>query len=135
MLETLFDKVAILKTLLKKDFNTCVFPWNLQNFYEHLFLQNSSSGCFWRLTRISKESGTKTGPSVSDKYQIQLKKVFSVAKISSTSVKEIIPEFFCPFILVFILYLFYIYFSTVFEFVYDEMVLLCNMFKIFFIFI
>ena len=53
---------------------------------------------------------------LSDKYQIQLKEVFSVAKISSTSVREIIPEFFYP---------------KFFEFGYDEMVLLCNVFKIF----
>ena len=43
----------------------------------------------------------KTGVTVSDKYQIQLKKVFSVANISSTSVREVIPEFFYSFILVF----------------------------------
>ena len=49
---------------------------------------------------FSKESGTKTGATVSDKYQIQLKNVFSVAKII-TSVREIIPESFYPFLLVF----------------------------------
>ena len=32
ILETLFNKVAILKALLKRDFDTGVFPWNLQNF-------------------------------------------------------------------------------------------------------
>ena len=35
-------------TLLKGDSNTGVFLWNLRNFYEQLFLQNTSSGCFWR---------------------------------------------------------------------------------------
>ena len=33
-------------TLFKKDSNTGVFLWNLRNFYEHLFLQNTSCGCF-----------------------------------------------------------------------------------------
>ena len=32
-------------TLLKRDFNTIVFLWNLKNFLQHLFLK-SSSGCF-----------------------------------------------------------------------------------------
>ena len=92
-----FHKVAILKTLLKRCFNTNVFPWDLQNFWEHLFLQNSSSGCLWRLTRIFKGVWNENR---CDKYQIQLKKVFSVAKYSSTPVREIIPEFFYPFNLV-----------------------------------
>ena len=33
-------------TLLKRDFNTGVFAQNLRNFLEHLFLQNTSGGCF-----------------------------------------------------------------------------------------
>ena len=30
----------------KRDSSTCVFLWILQNFLEHLFLQNTSGGCF-----------------------------------------------------------------------------------------
>ena len=33
-------------TLLKKDSETVVFLWIWQNFKEHLFLQNTSGGCF-----------------------------------------------------------------------------------------
>ena len=42
------DKVAGLRpaTLLKKDSGTGVFLWILQNLQEHLFLQNTSGGCF-----------------------------------------------------------------------------------------
>ena len=36
-------------TLLKIDSNTGAFLWNLRKFYEHLFLQNTSGGCFWDL--------------------------------------------------------------------------------------
>ena len=35
-------------TLLKIDSNIDFFLWNLQNFYEHLSLQTTSSGCFWK---------------------------------------------------------------------------------------
>ena len=38
----------IVETLLKRDSNTGVYLWELQNFYEHLFLQNTSGGCFWK---------------------------------------------------------------------------------------
>ena len=34
-------------TLLKKDSDAGVFLWILQNFLEHLFLQNISGGWFW----------------------------------------------------------------------------------------
>ena len=34
-------------TLLKRDSNTGVFLWNLQYFWEHVFLQNTSGGYFW----------------------------------------------------------------------------------------
>ena len=33
-------------TLLKKDSGTGVFHWILWNFWEHLFAQNTSGGCF-----------------------------------------------------------------------------------------
>ena len=33
-------------TLLKRDSNTGSFLWILRNFYEQLFLQNTSDGCF-----------------------------------------------------------------------------------------
>ena len=35
-------------TLLKRDSNIDVFLWNLRNFSEHLFLQNTSAGCVWK---------------------------------------------------------------------------------------
>ena len=31
----------------KRDSGTCVFLWILRNFEEHLFLQNTSGGCFY----------------------------------------------------------------------------------------
>ena len=34
---------------IKRDSNKDVFLWNLQHFQEHLFLQNTSSGCFWKI--------------------------------------------------------------------------------------
>ena len=61
-------------TLLKRNFSTGVFLWNLQNFLEHLFLQKSSIGCFWSSTNVIKGFGAKAGANVSDKYQIHLKK-------------------------------------------------------------
>ena len=33
-------------TLSKRDSGTGVFPWILRNFYNHLFLQHTSGGCF-----------------------------------------------------------------------------------------
>ena len=51
-------------------------------------------------SNFQRSTEQKTGTTVSDEYQIQLKKVFSVTKIS-TPVREIIPEFFYPFILVY----------------------------------
>ena len=44
-----FNKVAGLRpaTLLKKASGTGVFLWILWNFQEHIFLQNTSGGCFW----------------------------------------------------------------------------------------
>ena len=47
----LFCKKSVLRrpaTLLRKDSGTSVFLWILGNFYEHLFLQNTSNGCFWK---------------------------------------------------------------------------------------
>ena len=35
-------------TLLKTDSNIGIFLWNLRNFQEHLFLQNTFGACFWR---------------------------------------------------------------------------------------
>ena len=42
------NKVAVLKAcnFVKKDSGTGVFLWILRNFLEHLFLQNTSGGCF-----------------------------------------------------------------------------------------
>ena len=34
--------------LLKRDFNISAFLWNLQNLEEHLFLQSTSGGYFWK---------------------------------------------------------------------------------------
>ena len=44
MLESPFIKVAGLRstTLLKRDSNTGVFLWSLQNFYKHLFCRTSA---------------------------------------------------------------------------------------------
>ena len=55
-----FYKATGLKaaTLLKRDFNTIVFLWNLQNFLEYLFLK-SSSGCFWGLNSCFQRSSEK----------------------------------------------------------------------------
>ena len=40
-------------TLLKRDSNPCVFLWNLWNFWEHLFLKNTSGVSFCIITIIS----------------------------------------------------------------------------------
>ena len=34
-------------TLLKRDSDTGIFLWNLLNLWQHLFLHNTSSGCFY----------------------------------------------------------------------------------------
>ena len=49
MLESLFDEVAGLRALLNRDSNAGAFMLNLQNFEEHQFLKNTSSGCFYEL--------------------------------------------------------------------------------------
>ena len=55
-----FYKATGLKAaiLLKRDFNTTVFLWNLQNFLDHLFLK-SSSGCFWGFNSCFQRSSEK----------------------------------------------------------------------------
>ena len=52
VLESLFNKVAGVQvirpsTLLKRDSNTGIFLWILQNIYEHLFWRTYAIGCFW----------------------------------------------------------------------------------------
>ena len=57
MLESLINKVLYNKvpaTLLKGDSKTDVYLWNLRNFFEHLFLQNTSSGCFCNLEWLKR---------------------------------------------------------------------------------
>ena len=57
MLESLINKVLYNKvpaTLLKGDSKTGVYLWNLRNFFEHLFLQNTSSGCFCNLEWLKR---------------------------------------------------------------------------------
>ena len=39
-------------TLLKRDFNIGMFLWNLRNFQEYLFLQNTISSSFWNLRSV-----------------------------------------------------------------------------------
>ena len=75
MLESVFDKAAGLKTCnsFKKRLQNRCFPVKFPNFLEHPFLQKSSGGCFWGLIPVLKEFGAKTGATVSNKYQIQLK--------------------------------------------------------------
>ena len=80
MLKTLFNKVAILKALLKTDVNTGVFCEIFKIFKNTFILENSSSGYFWRLTRIFKGVQRKTGATVRDKYQIQLEKSICCSK-------------------------------------------------------
>ena len=62
-------------TVLKRDLNTIIFLWKLQNFLEEFQ---------WLLLRLqlmfSKEFGAKAGATVSNKYQIQLEKVFAAVK-------------------------------------------------------
>ena len=43
-----FCKIYIKK---QTDSSTGAFLWILRNFQEHLFSQNTSGGCFWRLTK------------------------------------------------------------------------------------
>ena len=44
-----FKKLQFWRLLLRSDSNTGVFLWNLRNFSKHIFLQNTSGGCFWSL--------------------------------------------------------------------------------------
>ena len=58
MLESLFKKVAGLPaTLLKKDSNTGAFLWILRNFYEKLYLWNTS---WWLLQVLEYREGILT---------------------------------------------------------------------------
>ena len=52
MNKVLYNKVPA--TLLKGDSNKGVYLWNLRNFFEHLFLQNTSSGCFCNLEWLKR---------------------------------------------------------------------------------
>ena len=67
VLETLFNKVAILKALLKSSCEICKIFKNI------LKIPVALSGVS---LEFLKESGMKTGATVSDKYQIQVKKKY-----------------------------------------------------------
>ena len=41
-------KTPLLEPALKRDSNTSVFQWNIQNFEEHLFWRISANDYFWR---------------------------------------------------------------------------------------
>ena len=62
VLQSLFSKAAGLKAailLLKRDSKTGAFLWNLRNFQEHLFSENTSGGCFWNYNDMKLvKSGT-----------------------------------------------------------------------------
>ena len=48
--------------LWKRDSNTVVFLWILQNFYEQLFLQNTTGGCFCTLrTTVPEDIDRRNG--------------------------------------------------------------------------
>ena len=128
MLETLLDKVATLKTLLKRIFNTGVFPWNLHFlrtpvFTEHLqwllltfnsyFQSTPERKPVWLSTisaRFSWKNGIQTTvpreklpPQLGLGFRSRLWLFLGLEgnkknKSAPTSVKEIIPEFFYPFI-------------------------------------
>ena len=62
-----FNKVASLRptTLLKKRLWHRWFLWIFRNFQEHIFLQNTSGGCFWLWTLREKCPNTgKYGPEI-----------------------------------------------------------------------
>ena len=46
--------LPVIATLLKRNSNTAVFLWILGNVLEHLFLQNTSTGCFCKYVVIAK---------------------------------------------------------------------------------
>ena len=64
-------------TLLKRDFKTGIF---LAKFFTEQLLVAASE--IWPL--FLEESGTKNGATVSNKYQILLKKLFAAAKIRAS---------------------------------------------------
>ena len=55
---TLFSSIIyyFCATLLKRYFKTDVFLWNLQKFWKHLFLQNTSGGCSWELVFMATQN-------------------------------------------------------------------------------
>ena len=56
----ILNRVKACNSGSKRDSNAVVFLWILQNFYEDIFLQNASGGCFCLLVYLSKEiAGTK----------------------------------------------------------------------------
>ena len=57
---------------IEKKLQYSSFPVKFAKFLITLFLQKSSSGCFWGVSRVFE--GAKAGVTVSNKYQIHLKK-------------------------------------------------------------
>ena len=70
-------------TLIKKRLQQMCFPVKFAQFLKTTFLQKSSSGCFWYLTRVFKKSSEQK-PVRPYGYQIQLKKIFVAAKIGTS---------------------------------------------------
>ena len=83
---------------VKKRLQHRYFPMRFTKSLRTPILQSNSSGCFWQLVLL-KESRTKPSATVSDKYRIQLKKSICCYE-NEHSAREVIPEFFYPFILV-----------------------------------
>ena len=54
-----FNKVAGLRLYYKRLQYRC-FLWNLQSFEEHLLLQNTSGGCFWKIYLDRPQKGGNT---------------------------------------------------------------------------
>ena len=50
-----------LQLYLKRDSGTGVFLWILRNFYEHLFLQNTSGGCFFKAAKRILKTNVNNG--------------------------------------------------------------------------
>ena len=76
VLESLFNKVAGLKACnsIKKRFQHRCFPVKFPKFLRTHFFAKQLQWLLLRFNLFSKECGTRIGATVSNKYQIQLKK-------------------------------------------------------------
>ena len=78
LLESLFNKVTGLQA----------FMWNLQNFSEHLFLQNTSGGCLWRQQTFVWQFVTLNSKGVSKKSNLNGTNVEKLRKLHTFVIQK-----------------------------------------------